>query len=357
VDLDALMHNIEEISRHSGTRLMPVIKANAYGHGIVQVARHLEQMEPVHGLCVGVVREAMELRESGLAGPLLNLGHYTRAEADRIVALNISQSVFTSAVAWLDQAAREQNRLAGVHIKIDTGLGRVGVPHHQALDFIEHALKMPNIRIEGVFTSLSEDPDFDRTQMKRFHSVLSRAEARGISLGIRHAASSAAILEYPQSGLDMIRPGIMVFGHYPSPAERRLKRIDLRPALTLKARVVYVKKLSRGDPVAYHRAYGARGKEVIVTGGIGYWDGYPNGLAGRAECLIRGTRHPLIAAVTANHISVRSCLEDIEPGEEIVLYGKQGAEEIALEEIAEQCGHSEYTLLARLNPTLPRFCL
>lgn len=357
VDLGAISHNIEQISRFSGIRLMPVIKANAYGHGAVQVARHLEQMEPVHGLCVGVVREAFELRQSGLKIPLLNLGPYTKAEARRIVALDISQSVFTEAVAWLDQAARDQDRVAGVHIKIDTGLGRVGVPHLEALDFIEHVVKMPNLRIAGVFTSLSEDPDFDKIQMKRFQSLLSRAEARGIALGIKHAASSAAVLEGPETGLDMIRPGIMVCGHYPSAAERRLKRIDLRPALSLKARVVYVKNLKKGDPIGYHRAYKAQEEETIITGGIGYSDGYPTCLAGRAECLIGGIRHPLIAAVTANHIYVRGRREGIEPGDEIVLYGKQGQEEITLEEIAEICGHSEYNLLARLSPALPRFYL
>ncbi|MBW2095990.1 MAG: alanine racemase [Deltaproteobacteria bacterium] len=355
VDLDAVSHNIKQISRFSRTRLMPVIKANAYGHGAVQVARHLEQMEPVHALCVGIVREALELRESGLKVPLLNLGQYTKTEAEHIVALNISQSVFTDAVAWLDRAARQQNRIAGVHIKIDTGLGRVGVPHHKALEFIEQVANMANVRIEGVFTSFSEDLEFDKIQMKRFQSVLSQAEARGISLGITHAASSAAVLAYPESGLDMIRPGIMVFGHYPSVEEWKLKRINLKPALTLKARVVYVKNLTRGDPIAYHQAYKARGDETIITGGIGYSDGYPTGLAGRAECLIRGTRHSLIAAVTANHISVRSRRDDIELGDEIVLYGKQGKEEILLENIAQLSGYSEYELLTRLHPLLPRF--
>ena len=355
VDLAAISHNIDQIYRFSNTKLMPVIKANAYGHGAIDVARHLERMEPVQGLCVGVVREALVLRQSGLKFPLLNLGHYTLSEANQIVALNISQSVFTAAVAWLDQAARKQNRMAGVHIKIDTGLGRVGVPHYEASDFIEQVADMANVRIEGIFTSLSEDPDFDKIQVKRFQSVLSRAEARGISLGIKHAASSAAILEYPEAGLDMIRPGIMVFGHYPSLAERRRKRIDLKPVLTLKARVVYVKNLKTGDPIAYHRVYKAPGNETVITGGLGYCDGYPTCLAGKAECLIGGTRHPLIAAVTANHIYVRSHRNDIEPGEEIVLYGKQGKEEITLEEIAELSECSEYNLLVRLNPALPRF--
>jgi alanine racemase len=149
----------------------------------------------------------------------------------------------------------------------------------------------------------------------------------------------------------------MVFGRYPSAAERRLKKIDLKPALSLKARVVYVKNLKRGDSIDYHRAYKARGEETIITGGIGYSDGYPTRLAGKGECLIGGIRHPLIAEITANHIFVLGRRDHIEPGEEIVLYGKQGEEEIPLEEIAEICEHSEYNLLARLSPALPRFYL
>ncbi|HDZ22929.1 MAG TPA: alanine racemase, partial [Desulfobacteraceae bacterium] len=282
--------------------------------------------------------------------------HYTQTEAKRIVALNISQSVFTDAVAWLNEAAGEQTHVAEVHIKIDTGLGRVGVPHHRALRFIEQVASLANVRIAGVFTSLTEDLEFDKIQMKRFQTVLSQAEARGISVGIKHVASSAGILGYPESDLDMIRPGIMVFGHYPSPAEWKLKRIDLKPALTLKTRVVYAKKLTRGDPIAYHQVYRARRDETIITGGIGYSDGYPTSLAGRGECLIKGTRHPLIASLTANHIYVRSSRDDIEPGEEIVLYGKQGKEEITLEDIAQLSGHSVYELLTMLSPFLPRFC-
>ena len=358
VDLKAISNNIDQIYRFSNTKLMPVIKANAYGHGAIEVAFHLERLEPVQGLCVGAVREALELRLSGLKSPLLNLGHYTPTEANQIVALNISKSVFTGAVSWLDQAARKQNRVAGVHIKIDTGLGRVGVPHYEASDFIDRVADMANVRIEGIFTSLSEDPDFDKIQNRRFQSVLSRAKAKGISLGIKHAASSAAILENPETNLDMIRPGIMVFGYYPSIAERMLKRIDLKPTLTLKARVANVKNLRAGDPVAYHRVYKARGDETIITGGIGYSDGYPTCLAGNADCLIGGNRHPLIAAVTANHIYVRSShRNEINPGDEIVLYGKQGKEEVPLEEIAELSQRSEYNLLARLNPVLPRFYL
>ena len=354
MDLAAIDHNIAQIHRYSDRPLMPVIKANAYGHGLVPVARRLARSKAVRALAVGMVREAVDLRRAGLGLPILNLGPYTRCEAERITAMGISQSVFTDAVTWLDAAAGVQGTVAGVHIKIDTGLGRVGVSHHRAADFIQQVAGLSHVRIEGVFTTLSEDADFDRVQMARFNAALSSPAARGIDLGRRHAASSAAILTSPDLALDLVRPGIMVCGHYPSTAEYRRRRIDLRPALTLKTRVMCVKDLKAGDPVGYHQAYRAPDDETLATGAIGYPDGYPVQAAGRAEALIGGCRLPLVAAVTANHICLRCRRKRVEQGDEIVLYGRQGQEFITLEEVAAAVGRSEYHLLSRLSPLLPR---
>jgi alanine racemase len=177
----------------------------------------------------------------------------------------------------------------------------------------------------------------------------------GIKTGRRHAASSAAILSAPDMALDLVRPGIMVFGHYPSAAEYRRRRIDLKPALALKARVVCVKDLKAGDPVGYHQAYRAEQDETLITGAIGYPDGYPVQAGGCTEALVGGCRHRLVAAVTASHIHLRCGQGRVETGDEIVFYGAQGQERIALEEIAAAVGRSEYHLLTRLNPSLPRF--
>jgi alanine racemase len=255
----------------------------------------------------------------------------------------------------LERAASAQGLTAAVHVKIDTGLGRVGVPHAQAAEFIFSVARLKSVRIAGVFTTLSEDPDFDALQMQRFAQALAGPAAAGIDLGRRHAASSAAILAHPDLSLDMVRPGIMVVGHYPSVAEHGLRRIDLEPALAFKARVACVKHLAAGDPVGYHQAYRAPADETFVTGAVGYSDGYPVQLAGRGACLIGGRRHPLVAAVSANHIGVRSMGGEIRPGDEIVLYGRQGEAVIDLQDVADQAERSVYNLLARLNPDLPRF--
>ncbi len=355
VDLAAVARNAHRIHRWCGRPLMPVIKANAYGHGLVPVAKRLSQVECVMGFCVGTLREALTLRRAGITLPILNLGPFTAAETQHIVAHNITQSVYTEAAALLDREAAAQGRTADVHVKIDTGLGRVGVAHERAEDFIFSVAGLKHLRIAGVFTTLSEDRDFDRRQLKRFNAAVAGPTRAGVDLGLRHAASSAAILQDPEVDLDAVRPGIMVLGHYPSAAEHRRRRIELTPALSLKARVSCVKRLRAGDPVGYHRGYRAPGDETLVTGAVGYSDGYPVQLAGRAECLIRGRRHPLVAAVSANHIFARSSGGDIRPGDEIVLYGRQGDAAIDLQETAALAERSVYNLLARLNPDLPRF--
>ena len=355
VDLAAVARNADRLHRWCGRPLMPVIKANAYGHGLVPVANRLSQVESVVGFCVGTLREALTLRRAGITLPILNLGPFTGAEVRSIVAQDITQSVYTEAAALLDREAAAQGRTAHVHVKIDTGLGRVGVAHDRAGDFIFRVAGLKHLRIAGVFTTLSEDRDFDRRQLTRFNAAVAGPTQAGIDLGLRHAASSAAILTDPEVALDAVRPGIMVLGHYPSAAEHRRRRIELTPALSLKARVSCVKRLRAGDPVGYHRGYRAPGDETLVTGAVGYSDGYPVQLSGRAECLIRDRRHPLVAAVSANHIFARSSGGDIRPDDEIVLYGRQGDAAIDLQEIATLAERSVYNLLARLNPYLPRF--
>jgi alanine racemase len=356
VDLDAIAHNLDAISRFAETPLMPVIKANAYGHGLVPVARCVAAHGAVRGLAVGTLGEAVALRQAGIEVPVLNLGPYTQAEAGWIADMGIHQSVFTGAVAWLDAAAAARGVTAGVHVKIDTGLGRVGVSHERAADFIQQMVGLRHLRLEGVFTTLSEDADFDRVQLARFHDVMDAVAARGIDPGLRHAASSAAILAEPEARLDLVRPGIMVFGHYPSSAEHRRRRIDLEPALALKTRVVCVKGLQAGDSVGYHRAYRAPADEVLITGAMGYPDGYPVAAAERGgEALVGGRRHRLVAALGASHIFLRGGAVNAAAGDEIVLYGAQGSECIPVEEIAVAVGRSEYHLLARLSPALLRF--
>jgi alanine racemase len=349
IDLDNLAWNLSEIRRRVGNRpVMAVIKANAYGHGLVGIARVLEGYNVRH-FAVGKVSEAAALRENGIGGTVLNFGPFSQEEADQVVRLDISQSVYSEAVEILARAARGQGKQARIHIKVDTGLGRVGVPYYKARSYIERIASMPELAIEGIFTTLTEEPDFDRVQLDRLIQMCDAAEDKGISVGLRHAASSLAISNFPDSFLDMVRPGNAIYGLEP------LANMDLKPVMSVKTRVVYVKRLRPGDSVSYHRMYMAERETLVATLPLGYSDGCPPQGVEEAEVLIRGRRWPLIAAVTANHCTVDvTGAEEVKIGDEVVLFGRQGGEELSIGEVAARAGSSVYKVAIGMNPLLPR---
>ncbi len=358
IDLDHIGWNLAQIRRRVNNRpVMAVIKANAYGHGLVEVGKALEKQQ-ISYLAVGKVQEALRLREGGVKTPILNFGPFSRDEAEALVRHDIAQSVFTDEMAYLAEAARAMNRTAAVHVKVDTGLGRVGVPHDQALPFVETVASTPGLSIAGIFTPFGEEEDFDRVQLDRFVQVCEGAKQRGIDVGLRHAASSAGILSFPEAYLDMVRPGIAIYGQYPSVREYRARKIDLRPAMRLKTRVTYVKTLRPGDAVSYHRAFVAEQATDVATISMGYSDGYPHQAAGKAEVLVRGQRWPSIALVTSNHMTLNvTGATHLEIGQEAVLFGRQGDAAISAEEVAAWAGTSVYKILIGMNPLLPRIYL
>ncbi|MFC1726435.1 alanine racemase, partial [candidate division KSB1 bacterium] len=305
IDLKNIDYNINTISKWVKDRpVMAVIKANAYGHGVVEVGKYLDK-KGIHSLAVGKLAEALELRKAEVKCPVLNFGPYSKKDAEIIARENISQSVYNDNILYLNEAAKKLNRQAKVHIKIDTGLGRVGIPYHAAFEFVEKVSKLSNIKIEGIFTTLTEDEEFDSVQIERLIKICGDSEKNGINVGLKHAASSAGVLSYPDAHLDLVRPGITIYGHYPSDKEYDLKRIDLKPAMSLKTTVSCVKKLRKGDAVSYHRAFVAEKEEWVTTGAIGYSDAFPVNAPGNAHALINGKKYPLVALVTSNHISVK----------------------------------------------------
>jgi len=358
INLNNMAWNIRQIKRHVNNRpVMAVIKANAYGHGLLEIARFLEKQN-TDALAVGKTSEALQLRKGGVQTPLLNLGPFSLEEAEQIVRLHISQSVYTDNFNWLAEAAQAFNITAGVHIKIDTGLGRVGVPYYRALPFIEKIAATNGIRIAGIFTPFTEDDEFDQVQLTRFMEVCNAAEKKGIELGTKHTASSAAVLSFPESYLDLVRPGITIFGQYPSTKEYQARRIDLKPVMAMKSRIVYLKTLRPGDSISYHRAFTAKKETQIATIPTGYSDGYPYQVGSQGEVLIGGKRCPVIGLVTANHLTVDvSGLSNVELGDEVVLFGKQGDQEITVEEVAAWANTSVYKILIRMNPLLSRIYL
>ena len=346
--------NLERIRKRVNVPVMAVIKANGYGHGLVEVAVFLERNNIDH-LLVGKLQEAYELRDSGISCPILNFGPFNGKEAETIVQSHISQTVFTKDVESLNSSALKLQTEAKVHIHVDTGLGRAGAPYYEALHYIEKVFSLKAIAIEGISTTLTEDPDFDREQIKRFLSLCQQAKKKGISLGRKHAASSSGIMTLPMSYLDMVRPGITLFGYYPSQETQDEDSLSLKPVLQLKSRVYAVKALRPGDSVSYHRAYTAKKREKIALIPVGYSDGYPSDAVSKASVLIREKKFPLIGAITANHME--ALLNDdtqVSAGDEVVLIGAQGKQKVTANELARWAGVSTYKVLLGLNPLLPR---
>ncbi len=354
LDIHNLTWNLKRIREVAKVAVMAVIKANAYGHGLEETAKFLEKAG-IDFLMVGKIQEAHLLREKGISVPILNFGPFNKEDAEVIIRQNISQSVFDEKAADLNQTAFKLEKKAKVHIHVDTGMGRMGISYRQALPFIEKLSGMKGLLIEGVSTTLTEDDEFDREQLKRFRSLYQKAEKKGFSLGLKHAASSDGILDLPSSHLEMVRPGITLYGYYPSEKTQKEDRLSLKPVLQLKSRVVDVKTLWPGDSASYHRKYKALKKEKIAIVPVGYSDGYPSNVIGKASFLIKEKRYPLIAAVTANHCTL--LLDEhssVSPGDEVVLLGHQGKEKITADEIASWAGVSPYKILIGLNPLLPR---
>ena len=349
INTNNLAWNVSQVRRRVENRpIIAVIKCNAYGHGLVGFAKALEKQNIKH-FAVVKVQEALLLKEAGIKGMILNFGPFTRQESELIVRHGVSQSVFSETVELLAESARRLNRQAKVHLKIDTGLGRVGVPHDDALPFIERVATMPDIAVEGIFTTLTEDEEFDRIQIERFLKLCDEAKKKGISVGIKHAASSAAVAKYPDAFLDMVRPGNCLYGLEP------LANLDLKPVMSLKTRVIYVKRMQPGETVSYHRRYNVEKEMLIATLPVGYSDGYPYRVVNQGDALIKGLRWPLIAYMSANHVTVDiTGSEGIEIGDEVVMFGTQEGNEISIGELAELGDSTVYKVPIGMNPLLPR---
>lgn len=349
-----LVWNLNRIRAKTGVKVMGVVKANGYGHGLTQVGQALDKAG-IDAMMVCKIDEALQLREAGIGCPILNFGPFDPGNAEDLVGSGIAQSVFTDKVRHLDSAARKLGHPASVHIHVDTGMGRMGVPYHEALPYLESMCRLPGLKVEGISTTLTEDPDFDHEQLRRLLELCRLAGDKGLDLGYRHAASSGGLFGSKEFYLDMVRPGISLYGYYPSDVTQMEDSLGLRPVLELKCRVAAVKTLRPGDSISYHRLYTARKTEKIAVLPIGYSDGYPFNIVNKGSVLIGGRRVPLIGDVTSNHLEVRLNPEaDVLPGDEAVIIGRQGEEHITAFELSQWSGMSVYKLLLRLNPLLPK---
>jgi alanine racemase len=334
------------------TRLLAVVKADAYGHGAVAVARAAVDAG-ASMLGVATIDEGIELRAAGIGTPTLLLGYTPPEEAETVVAQDLAAAVFQPETARaLSAAAVRAGRSARVHLKIDTGMGRIGVAPPQALALARELSALGSVVLEGCFTHFATADDFDlqsaRAQLKTFLSVLRRLEDAGVPPGIRHAANSAAMLALPEARLDLVRPGIAIYGIPPAP--HLAERVRLRPVMRLRARVSHVKRVEAGTPIGYGHVYKTERAATIATVPVGYGDGYPRLAGGRSYVLLGGRRLPVAGRVSMDQCTIDAGDAAVQVGDEVELWG----ESVRIEEVAAAAETIAYEILTGVSRRVPR---
>jgi alanine racemase len=358
ISRENLRHNVLEISRRADSRpILAVIKNNGYGMGVANVAQLLEPQMEIFGFAVVKLHEAISLRDAGIRKPILLLGPLDEQNLEDAVARNIMPMIYTPLGPVLDKIAAKTQKPTPLHICIDTGIGRVGVPYYQAAPLIRDLASRKSAQIQGTMMTFTEDPDFDKEQLRRFHETCGSLEKDGVGLGKKHAASSFTLFQHPEAFLDMVRPGMAIYGIYSENEFRHTAIMDLRPASSLKARVIYVKKLRKGDSAGYNRAYMAKEDVWVATLPVGHADGWPrNSALSRekgAKVRINGDLFPVIASVSASHCILEIGKEErVKIGDIATFFDWQAGSRP--EDVSESCGASVYDLTMHLNPLLPR---
>ena len=349
-----LRHNAQEIARRAGARpILAVIKNNGYGMGVANVAQLLEPQSEIFGFAVVKFHEAMSLRDAGIRKPVLLMGPFDEENLEQAAAHNITPMVYTALGPSLDKIAAKLQKPVAVHICVDTGIGRVGVPYFQAAPLVRDLASRKSVQIQGTMMTFAEDMDFDKEQLRRFQETCGALEKEGVALGKKHAASSFALFQHPDAFLDMVRPGMAICGIYSENEFRHADVMDLRPAVSLKARVAYVKRLRKGDSAGYNRAYMAKDDVWVATLPVGHADGWPRLAAKGAKVRINDALFPVIASVSASHCIVEIGREElVKIGDTATLFdAQQGSRP---EDVSEACGASVYDLTMHLNALLPR---
>jgi len=353
-----LRHNVQEISRRASSRpILAVIKNNGYGMGVTNVAELLEPQPEIFGFAVVKLHEAFSLRDAGIRKPVLLLGPFDEKNLEDAVARRIMPMIYTSLGSALDKIAAKTQKPVPLHICIDTGIGRVGVPYREAPPLVRDLAVRKSVQIHGTMMTFTEDPDFDKEQLRRFQETCAALEKEGIALGKKHAASGFSLFEHPEAFLDMVRPGMAIYGIYSENEFRRTAVMDLRPAISLKARVIYVKKLRKGDSAGYNRTYMAKEDIWMATLPVDHADGWPRSAAlareKGAKVRINNDLFPVIASVSASHCIVEVGREErVKIGDIATFFDWQPGSRP--EDVSESCGASVYDLTMHLNPLLPR---
>ncbi|MCM1538563.1 MAG: alanine racemase [bacterium] len=366
IDLDAVKDNLHRIHARmpKGAKLAAVLKADGYGHGSVAIARELEQEDFVWGYALAVAEEAYQLREAGIKKPILMLGYTFPDYYEDLIRQDIRPAVFSLEMAKaFSEAACRIGKTVRIHIKVDTGMGRIGIfPGGEGVAFVDAVSKMEGLEIEGIFTHFAKADEADKTdtrrQAARFTELIARIEQQtGLVIPIKHCSNSAAILELPEFCMDMARVGIAMYGLLPSD-EVRSDVVPLTPALSWKSRIAFVKILEAGASVSYGGLFTAKEAMPVATIPVGYADGYPRSLTGRGSVLIKGKRCPILGRICMDQfmVDIRE-VPDAKVGDEVVLLGEDRGERITAEELGTRSGRFNYELVCDINKRIPRVYL
>ena len=349
-----LRHNVSQISKRvAGRPILAVIKNNAYGMGLVEAARLLASLEPVVGLAVVKMHEAVTLRDRGIRKPILLMGPVDDGDLAEIAARDVVPMVYTPVGPALDRISARLKRPVPIHVCVDTGLGRVGVPHSQAAALIRDLAARKSVRIDGMMMTFSEDAALDLEQIRRFTSLATELTSAGVRIGRKHAASSFTLFQHPNAFFDMVRPGMAIYGVYSEQEFRGTSVLDLRPAMALRTRVAYVKQIRAGESAGYSRAYVAKEDVWIATLPVGHTDGWPRAAAKGARVRIGGALYPVIASVSASHTIVEIGRDQrVNIGDIATLWDWETGSRP--EDVGQACGASVYDLTMHLNALLPR---
>ncbi|OUQ61896.1 alanine racemase [Flavonifractor sp. An112] len=360
IDLSNLEHNYRALRAMlpQGCRFLGVVKADAYGHGAVQVARRLETLGAEY-LAVACLDEALELRQAGITTPILILGYTPTDRAEALLDNGITQTVYDVEMARaLSNAAAAAGKTLKIHVKADTGMSRLGwlcggEDQSAAVEAIAQVCALPGLEAEGIYTHFANadgDEDYTMLQFTRFLDLLEALKERGITFAIRHCAASAAALKFPCTHLDMVRPGIALYGHYPDPSCEGLDGPGLRPVMTLKTRVASVKTVPAGTPVSYGCTHVLDRETKLAALTIGYADGLPRLCSDKLEVLIGGQRAPVVGRICMDMCMADVTGLDVAPGDEVEVFG----EHLPIEDVAALAGTIQYELLCAVSPRVHR---
>ena len=356
INLGRLKSNLQAIrEKVAPAKVMLVVKANAYGHGLTEVARTIAPLADYLG--VAVLEEGILLRELGITEPIIVLGGIWGDQIPQYLEYHLTLTASSvERLEQLNEAAGRKGVLAKVHLKVDTGMERIGVHYYSAATLQEAALKCRNVEVEGIYSHFANADSADLThahlQMERFNEVLRFYERHSLPMPLRHMANSAAVLQLPESYYDMVRPGILFYGVYP--AAEIPHTVAVRPALVWKSRVVYFKVVRPGHPVSYGSTWQSDHPVRIVTVPVGYGDGYFRRMSNQARVIIHGKKYPQVGRICMDQMMINIENDSAYNGDEVVLMGESEGQKILAEDLAEWAGTIPYEILTNINTRVPR---